>query len=79
MLRNNCNGNAILEDAFQVHCQLAGWGLQNEFSFNQVYLDQNAAFVLNVQNTVFAVTRGNSRFPAGNMYKGEVRILGGHT
>ena len=70
---NTCyrNSNSKIADAFQVHQQLSGWGLNNDFNNNIVYLDTATPYVVNVA-TGSAKASNNTRNPSGNMYKGNV-------
>ncbi|MCX7747772.1 MAG: right-handed parallel beta-helix repeat-containing protein [Clostridia bacterium] len=64
--------NDIIVDAFQVHQQLDGWGVSNNFTGNTVYLDLAAPYVVNAP-AGSAKASNNTRYPAGgNMYKGNV-------
>ncbi len=62
------NGNAIVRNAFEVHCQVEGWGEENTFSKNLCWLDASDAYILRVYSGS-ALTSGNQRFPAGNLEK----------
>lgn len=65
------NGNSNVVDAFQVHQQLAGWGLNNDFNNNTLYLDNSTPYVVNVASGSAKASQ-NTRSPSGNMYKGAV-------
>lgn len=72
IIRNNIgyrNGNSIIVDAFQIHVQVEGWGEDNYFYGNTLYLDNEECYILNnVRGT--ATVYNNIRSPKGNMYGG---------
>jgi len=74
IIRNNVgyrNGASYLLDAFQVHQKSSGWGVNNNFYGNTVYLDNTTAYVVNAPNGS-AKASNNTRSPSGNMYSGNV-------
>jgi hypothetical protein len=81
IIRNNTvrrNGNPVIVDAFQVHERAAGWGFDNDFHNNTVYLDGSAPYVVHVASGSARVC-GNTRSPSGNMYAGNVATYTGCT
>ncbi|WP_235680199.1 right-handed parallel beta-helix repeat-containing protein [Paenibacillus albicereus] len=66
------NGNAAIADAFQLHSIVAGWGVNNRFAGNTAYLDGSAGYVVNATRDTQAFASGNVRYPAGNLYAGNV-------
>jgi parallel beta-helix repeat protein len=71
------NNNSVIVDAFQVHVQVSGWGQNEDFSNNAVYLDNTTDYVVNVASGGSATASDNTRSPAGNMYNGNVTVTGG--
>lgn len=70
------NGNTVIADAFQVHCQLDDWGRDNLFENNTLYMDITEGYVVNAsQANTSAMARDNIRCPAGRMYLGNVEDL----
>jgi parallel beta-helix repeat protein len=72
IIKNNTayrNGNSKIVDAFQVHERATGWGFNNDFRDNTVYLDNSTPYVVNVASGS-AKVKNNTRSPSGNMYKG---------
>ncbi|KAA3614654.1 MAG: T9SS C-terminal target domain-containing protein [Calditrichaeota bacterium] len=63
------SNNPIITDAFQVHQRAIGWGLDNAFIGNEVYLDDANAYIVDVSSGS-AYVGNNTRHPEGNMYKG---------
>jgi hypothetical protein len=61
------NNNTYIVDAFQVHNVYDGWGLNNDFNHNTVYLDTAVPYVVNNAGGV-ATASDNERIPDGNMY-----------
>lgn len=76
---NTCyrNNNEIILDAFQVHNQLPGWGLNNCFCYNTVHMDNTTGYVVSAANNTTASACNNLRVPTGNMYSGQVTICEG--
>ncbi|NLG83153.1 MAG: sheath polysaccharide-degrading enzyme, partial [Firmicutes bacterium] len=77
-IRNNVGyreNNSKIVDAFQLHQQVSGWGLNNYFIGNTVYLDISTPYVINAASGTSAFASNNTRNPAGNMYKGNVTVL----
>jgi parallel beta-helix repeat protein len=75
VIKNNIgyrNGNSIIVDAFQVHQRQSGWGLNNDFSGNTVYLDSATPYVVTTDSNGTARVSGNTRSPSGNMYSGNI-------
>lgn len=68
--------NPIIVDAFQIHVQVDGWGEENEFYNNDLYLDNKDVYVLNNSKGTAKVWN-NRRYPEGNMYKGNNEIIDG--
>ncbi|MVO99299.1 sheath polysaccharide-degrading enzyme [Paenibacillus sp. N10] len=76
-IRNNTgyrNGNVLVKDAFQLHQIVAGWGINNHFSGNQLFLDNANAYVIAASNGTQAFASQNVRTPAGNLYTGNVTV-----
>ncbi|TBL71517.1 discoidin domain-containing protein [Paenibacillus thalictri] len=76
IIRNNIgyrNGNAQINDAFQTNERQPGWGYDNDFYGNTVYMDIAAGYVVNVKAGSAKVC-GNTRNPvsASAMYTGAV-------
>ncbi|WP_459965103.1 right-handed parallel beta-helix repeat-containing protein [Paenibacillus sp. JCM 10914] len=77
VIRNNTayqNGNNVIIDAFQLHEIVPGWGINNTFTGNTVYLSDPAVYVIGAYNNTSATASQNTRSPAGNMYKGNVTV-----
>lgn len=77
IIRNNTayqNGNSIIVDAFQLHEIVPGWGIDNEFSNNTLYLTDPSVYVIGAYNNTSATAHQNTRSPAGNMYRGNVTV-----
>ncbi len=75
IIRNNTvrrNNNPKIVDAFQVHQQLDGWGIDNQFNNNTLYLDTITPFVVNAAGGSATASR-NRRIPEGNLYAGAVQ------
>ncbi len=73
IVRNNIGyreGNTNIKNAFQVHKQVEGWGENNTFSHNTLYMDDTAAWVLDAP-VGGAVVAFNTRIPEGNLYTGK--------
>jgi Right handed beta helix region len=66
------NGNEVIADAFQVHQQVSGWGLNADFNGNTLYLDNASCYVVNAASGTSARAHNNIRSPKGNMYRGNV-------
>ncbi|WP_127510279.1 carbohydrate-binding protein [Paenibacillus humicus] len=66
------NGNAALLDAFQLHKIVDGWGVNNRFSGNKVYMDGPAGYVINAASGTQAYASNNERSPSGDLYAGDV-------
>lgn len=82
IIRNNTarrNNNSVIVDAFQLHQQVDGWGLNNSFTGNTVYLDGTSQYVVNAASGTSATASNNTRIPTGNMYNGNVSGGGGST
>jgi hypothetical protein len=62
--------NSAIANAFQVHQQVAGWGIADTFIHNTVYLDTLDAWVVDAP-TGMAIVGYNTRVPGGNMYRGK--------
>lgn len=67
------NNNTIV-DAFQLHENVAGWGINNEFINNTLYLTDSSVYVIGAYSNSSATASGNTRSPAGNMYRGNVTV-----
>lgn len=63
----NRNGNSIIVDAFQLHQQVSGWGLNADFYNNTVNLDNSTPYIDNAANGTSATAHNNTRNPSGNM------------
>ncbi|TYP74038.1 carbohydrate-binding protein [Paenibacillus methanolicus] len=77
IIRNNVgyqNDNNVLVDAFQLHEIIAGWGINNQFMNNTVHLTNSAVYVVGAYSNSNAIAKGNTRSPAGNMYRGNVTV-----
>jgi hypothetical protein len=78
---SNCTAyrenNSKIVDAFQVHQQLSGWGLNASFINNNVTLDNTTCYVVNAVSGTSATAQNNTRTPAGNMYLGNVTVISG--
>ncbi|MBP2000225.1 hypothetical protein J2Z69_001244 [Paenibacillus shirakamiensis] len=77
IIRNNVGyqeGNNVIVDAFQLHEVVSGWGMNNTFSNNTLYLTNASAYVIGAYNNTTATAINNTRSPAGNMYKGNVKV-----
>ncbi|WP_210429331.1 right-handed parallel beta-helix repeat-containing protein [Paenibacillus dendritiformis] len=77
VIRNNIgyqNGNSHIADAFQVHQVVPGWGMNNEFSHNTLYLTAPSVYVIGAYGNATATAIQNTRSPEGNMYKGNVTV-----
>ncbi|MEK8127171.1 right-handed parallel beta-helix repeat-containing protein [Paenibacillus filicis] len=75
IIRNNTgnrNNNSNIVDAFQVHQQVAGWGLNAQILNNTLNLNTAAPYIVNASSGTSATASGNTRTPSGNMYKGNV-------
>ena len=78
IVRLNCgfqNANTLLENAFEVHVKVSGWGEGNSFINNHIDFSSgnNDSYVVAVSNGVTSTTAGcNARVPSGNMYAGTV-------
>ncbi|MCZ8511332.1 sheath polysaccharide-degrading enzyme [Paenibacillus filicis] len=68
------NNNSNIVDAFQMHVQVSGWGLNADFSNNTVNLDNTTGYVVNAVTGTTAKAHNNTRNPSGNMYKGSVTV-----
>lgn len=66
------NGNAALLDAFQLHKIVEGWGVNNRFSGNKVFMDGPAGYVVNAASGTQAYASNNERSPSGALYAGDV-------
>lgn len=77
IIRNNAayqNGNSVIVDAFQLHEIVPGWGINNTFTGNTVYLSDPVVYVIGAYSNTSATASQNTRSPAGNMYKGNVTV-----
>lgn len=63
--------DADVIDAFQVHVKSTGWGYNNDFYNNTLYLDNSTPYVVRVYSGS-ARASNNTRNPSGNMYAGNV-------
>ena len=75
IIRNNTgyrNQNEKIADAFQVHEQMLGQGIDNQFLNNTLYLDNTNPYVVNVGGGS-ATASNNKRIPDGNLYNGNVK------
>lgn len=59
----NRNGNSIIVDAFQLHQQVSGWGLNADFYNNTVNLDNSTPYIDNAANGTSATAHNNTRNP----------------
>lgn len=66
-------GDTNVVDAFQVHAPVTGWGLNNDFHHNTVYMDNSTPYVVNAP-TGTALVSANTRSPSGNMYRGRYTV-----
>ena len=76
IIRNNIghrNSNFKIVDAFQVNERVPGWGIDNEFYGNTLYLDNFHPYIINVKKGS-AKASDNIRIPEGNKYKGRVKV-----
>lgn len=69
----NRNNNSKIVDAFQVHQQVSGWGLNAQFLDNTLNLNTATPYVVNAASGTTAKASGNVRVPSGNMYTGSVK------
>ncbi|MDQ1911432.1 DUF1080 domain-containing protein [Paenibacillus sp. GD4] len=79
IIRNNIgyrNNNANINDAFQTNERQPGWGFNNDFYKNTVYMDSGTGYVVNVK-AGSAKACSNTRSPSGNMYLGTVTTYTG--
>lgn len=60
------NNNSYIVDAFQVHNVYTGWGQNNDFNNNKVYLDTAVPYVVNNAGGS-AIVSNNERIPEGNI------------
>ncbi|WP_249435910.1 right-handed parallel beta-helix repeat-containing protein [Paenibacillus sp. Marseille-Q4541] len=77
IIRNNTvyqNGNQVIVDAFQLHEIVPGSGTGNQFLNNTLYLTSPDVYVVAAYSNTSATVSGNTRSPAGNMYKGNITI-----
>ncbi len=77
VIQNNIgyqNGNSVIVDAYQLHEIIPGWGQNNVFENNSVYLTDPSVFVIGAYSRTSAIAIQNTRSPAGNMYKGNVTV-----
>jgi chitodextrinase len=65
------NNNSNINDAFQTNEKSTGWGFNNDFYNNTVYMDNTTGYVVNVK-AGSAKACNNTRSPSGNMYTGAV-------
>ncbi|WP_068619763.1 right-handed parallel beta-helix repeat-containing protein [Paenibacillus tuaregi] len=75
VIRNNKgyqNNNNVIVDAFQLHEIVSGWGINNQFLNNTLYLTNPDTYVIGAYSNSSASAAGNTRNPAGNMYRGNV-------
>lgn len=75
IIRNNAGyqeGNGKILDAFQLHEVVAGWGSNNIFINNTVYMDNSNAYVIAAYKNANAKAANTTRTPSGNMYKGNI-------
>lgn len=77
VIRNNTgyqNSNNIIIDAFQLHEIVTGWGINNQFNNNTLYLANPDTYVIGAYSNTAATASGNTRSPAGNMYRGNIIV-----
>ncbi|WP_231586908.1 right-handed parallel beta-helix repeat-containing protein [Paenibacillus sp. E194] len=77
IIRNNVGyqgNNNVIVDAFQLHEVVTGWGINNQFMNNIVYMDNADAYVIAAYNNSSAQAANTVRSPAGNMYRGNITV-----
>lgn len=77
IIRNNVGyqgNNNVIVDAFQLHEVVTGWGINNQFMNNIVYMDNADAFVIAAYKNSSAQAANMVRSPAGNMYRGNITV-----
>ena len=77
IIRNNVGyqgNNNVIVDAFQLHEVVTGWGINNQFMNNTVYMDNADAYVIAAYNHSSAQAANTVRSPAGNMYRGNITV-----
>jgi hypothetical protein len=67
------NNNSNVKHAFEVHAAVNGWGENNDFHHNTVYMDIDTPYIVNVP-TGSAKACSNFRDPAGSMYSAKVTV-----
>lgn len=74
IVRNNtcyAQDNAAITDAFQLHCQVEGWGTNNVIYGNTVYFTGNTEYIVRTWNGTSCTVYANVRNPKNNdfMYR----------
>ncbi len=74
IVRNNicdAQNNTTITDAFQVHCQVDGWGIDNLVYGNQATFAGDTEYVVRIWNGTSCTVYENTRFPenADMMYR----------
>lgn len=74
IVRNNTcysQDNAVITDAFQVHCQVEGWGIDNLVYGNTVYFSGSTEYIVRTWNGTSCTVYGNIRKPENSdaMYR----------
>lgn len=74
---NTCyqEDNSVIVDAFQTHQQVDGWGLDNVFIYNTIYLTDSAVNIVNGVNNAAAFAYGNISNLSVNETIGNVTML----
>lgn len=71
IVRNNtcyAQGNAVITDAFQLHCQVDGWGINNEIYGNTVYFSGDTEYIVRAWRGTSCVVYDNVRDPESSDY-----------
>lgn len=71
IVRNNVcysQGNANITDAFQLHCQVEGWGINNEIYGNTVYFSGDTEYIVRTWSGTSCTVYGNIRDPENSDY-----------
>lgn len=71
IVRNNvcyAQDNANITDAFQVHCQVEGWGVDNLVYGNTVYFTGETEYIVRTWNGTSCTVYDNTRYPENSEY-----------
>lgn len=71
IVRNNtcyAQDNANITDGFQLHCQVDGWGIDNQIYGNTVYFTGNTEYIVRSWNGTSCTVYGNTRVPEDSSY-----------